>query len=271
MTCPSCGTIAPEGAERCGRCRGLLQVPEHQPDFPIPVLRAQTKRGEAAQRAAGIVPTVLAKPSPPRLPATLPGAGPVPVGAPGPVVGTGEPAQPGGWLPPTEADGIAVAPPGRPFATQGYPPPAQGYVPTPAGPPPAGYPPPAQGYVPTPAGPPPSAPAGSPRLPAAGAVGDPPGRRPAFAVPPPPPAVEQVPRPAHPARGEAVGPQEPALPVLDPAGAMADSTVPVPVERDETVPASPASAGRDEHRPRLDAPWPPPPGPWSGRRSTSGS
>lgn len=59
MMCPCCATIAGDGAERCSRCNGLLARPD-QPDTPIPVLRAPTRRGEAIQRAAGVVTTVLA-------------------------------------------------------------------------------------------------------------------------------------------------------------------------------------------------------------------
>ena len=73
MICPRCGTVAagqsaslhpmrrPAGSRRVGVARA---------DPPVP--RAPTHRGELAQRAAGIVPQVLARPQKPRAASPLP-------------------------------------------------------------------------------------------------------------------------------------------------------------------------------------------------------
>lgn len=277
MTCPSCGTIVNDDAERCVRCGSLVTLPEREPDFAIPVLRAPTNRGVAAQLAAGIVGQALARPTPPRSGPSVTAAGtpiPVPVSAdayaPGPRDAGPTPAS--GHAGPERAPGSS-----RPDA----------------GPAPA----PARARTATP----PPARAGAATLPPPQQAADP-----AFAIPPPPPALEPhpvpqrhtpsrhtPPRPAPPAHPTpaphaGTGPQA-ASPWHAPAGA-ADPTTPRPSAGSEptivasrggettgVLPAEPARRREpvaDETRPRSGedgrtrAPWPPPPGPWSGRRTT---
>jgi hypothetical protein len=196
MTCPSCGTIAAEDLERCKRCGASLAPPERQPDFPVPVPRSPTARGALAQRAAGVVPQVLARPK-------------------------------------TETPEPAVGAPHSPQA--------------------------------------PAAPAPAPAAPGAGAT-------PAFAVPPPPPPLAggypPVPADASAADHTLARPSEPGRGLAPPV----DPTAVLPAESARAEPPEVVGArdeGRprrgDDPRPRLDAPWPPPPGPWSGRRSTTES
>ena len=63
MFCPRCGTVAAaQPPIRCGRCGGSLDRPAVADLAEPPVPRAPTLRGEMAQRAAGVVTQVLAKP-----------------------------------------------------------------------------------------------------------------------------------------------------------------------------------------------------------------
>jgi hypothetical protein len=301
MTCPSCGTIANDAdAERCRRCGARLARPDRQPDFPLPVLRAPTRRGEAAQRAAGIVPQVLAKPKAAPAPAPSPAGVTAPAGPPEPVQGWTAPAATGGWMPPDPAAG-------RPGPTPGVPRPVPAPPPDPrlgptynvgvaAG---AGARTDRGGAAPDRA----TGPGGSERdLPSEAAARERAGRlgKPVFAVPPPPPSPHRGSPPASPSHAldtqvpslqrpplaavappahSSLGPTDPTLvsPALTP-----DTTVPVPVvgadldrhsevAPDEVTRREERGHDRDEVRPRLDVPWPPPPGSWSGRRSTTES
>ena len=205
MTCPRCGTIAPDGAERCGRCRADLAVSADRPDFPIPVVRAPTRRGEAAQRAAGVIPQRLAKPAPPRVP--LPSAPPHAAG--GEPVGEGAPPPPAhwpvpvpppspspSWLPPALAAPAAPRPSSRwdpPDPSHWRPgsPPANG--PRPADPTVAGMPA-APANAPTtsqPAAVHPAVAGDANEMPALVTSVEPPPFR--FAVPPPPPVTAAAP------------------------------------------------------------------------------
>lgn len=117
MTCPSCGTIASEGAERCPRCGGSLEIPANRPTIPTPVLRAPTRRGELAQQAAGIVGVALVRPKPDKDTAAVP-APPGPSEPRRPA-----PARPAPAKAPTPAPPSASA--GTPLLLQ-PPPPASG-------------------------------------------------------------------------------------------------------------------------------------------------
>ena len=150
MVCPSCGTISNEGVQRCPRCRSVLARPRQQPDFPIPVVRAPTHRGQAAQRAAGITPQVLAKPTPARVAPgptlesvpSAPGSGRPsregPLATPGFVGGTTHGGSPSGRPSPTRpapdrsaaAPSVGAAPPVPGDVAPGWPAPA-GWVPPP--------------------------------------------------------------------------------------------------------------------------------------------
>lgn len=129
MICPRCGTVAAGQSTSCARCGGKLGHPASAvATTEPPVPRAPTHRGELAQRAAGIVPQVLARPKAPPAPptATAPDAAP-PTGVSGPT-------QP--------------APPHPPA---GYPTPTAPPMPTPAAPPasgPAAWPPPPASWEP---------------------------------------------------------------------------------------------------------------------------
>ena len=84
MICPRCGTVAAAQAARCTRCGATTARPENN-DAPEPVVpRAPTHRGELAQRAAGIVPTVLALPTPPRPKIEIPRVTDLPASPPPP-------------------------------------------------------------------------------------------------------------------------------------------------------------------------------------------
>ncbi len=159
MTCPRCGTIAAEGQGCCARCRASLAPPERHPEVPVPVLRAPTARGRAAQKAAGVTPQVLAKKAPQESssPGTMPvpsqppraqptggrpsgqrgtghGAGVVPARSPAP-----HPAAPAG---PTPATPPGRPPVGRPVAREaepGWAPPPGWALPPGWGPPPPGW------------------------------------------------------------------------------------------------------------------------------------
>ena len=113
MFCPRCGTVAAnQPPARCTRCGGNLDRPivGDLPEPPIP--RAPTQRGEIAQRAAGVVTKVLAKPRPAAVPAQVDQKEPVPAGAPQadeppatwpPPPAAWEPAGTGRWKPPAPA------------------------------------------------------------------------------------------------------------------------------------------------------------------------
>jgi hypothetical protein len=90
MICPRCGTVAAGQSASCTRCGGQLgHGASAAAVAEPPVPRAPTYRGELAQRAAGIVPQILARPKPPapaagpttRLPGDLVAPSPEPVAA----------------------------------------------------------------------------------------------------------------------------------------------------------------------------------------------
>ena len=168
MVCPSCGTISSEGLQRCPRCRSSLARPRSQPDFPIPVVRAPTHRGLAAQRAAGITTQVLAKPTPARdasgptleTAPSPPGSGrPTrdnPLATPGLAGGTTNGGPPHGLpLPPRPPSDRTSAPP-----PPAGPSPAAGEVASGWPPPPGWVPPPGRGSPAERSGPPHSSPVG---------------------------------------------------------------------------------------------------------------
>ncbi len=116
MICPRCGTVAAGQSATCNRCGGKLgrgesRVTRAEP----PVPRAPTHRGERAQRAAGIVPQVLARP---KKPAPAPAPGPDSSGVAGPQPRPPDHTAPEGqaWPPPP-----AVWEPGPSGASSGQP------------------------------------------------------------------------------------------------------------------------------------------------------
>ena len=290
MTCPSCGTIAAGGAERCPRCGGSLALPTNPPATPLPVLRAPTRRGELAQRAKGIVGVVLApkgdaaQPAPsPARPTPEPGPRPgQPAPRPAPV--TGRPA----------AHAVSASP-------QGGSAPHGAQVPNPAPAPQAPISPPA-----------PAAPAATLQAGAPGAPAAPPAQWPAPAAPgwapqPPPPAphagqphagqphapgqavfpLQTGPgAPAEPTAGYPPAPRGPYAPPSYAPPSYAPPTAP-PAAQEEpaadpgqvaarndtghTEPARPEDPGRHAGRAEVDPSWPPPPGPWTSGRPASES
>jgi hypothetical protein len=237
MTCPSCGRIAGAGLERCPSCNSSLAIPTDRPEVPTPIVRAPTNRGELAQRAAGIFAQSLVP--------SRPGA---------------VPDQP--WAGSAPRPGLMPAPP--------PPPPAGGLAgePAPVAPHLAGadgrYHEPAKSSSSNPSLAPPDARSASV---APGSLGTGPGWA---TLPPTPPAPFVVdPYAADTATRSHVPSAHAAL------DATAVFPVPAPGARDHPG-ADVARAGdepADEARPRtvrpgVDAAWPPPPGPWSGRRTS---
>ena len=105
MLCPRCGTVAAGHPVECARCGGSLARPDLGEAAEPPVPRAPTRRGELAQEAAGVVPQILARPSP--RPAGVGGAssGPPAKGrdaspADDPTSPSDAPASPPSWPPP---------------------------------------------------------------------------------------------------------------------------------------------------------------------------
>jgi hypothetical protein len=137
MICPRCGTVAAGQTATCGRCGGSLERAVRTgvvADPPVP--RAPTRRGELAQREAGIVPQILARPKPPAPSNPPPTAGPPapyePVAPPSPTPGPGVqswPPPPAVWEP-----GTAAGPGHSPTPTHAPPPhaPASQHSPRPA-------------------------------------------------------------------------------------------------------------------------------------------
>jgi len=123
MVCPRCGTVAAGQSATCTRCGGKLgRVDSAAARTEPPVPRAPTHRGEAAQRAAGIVPQVLARPKAPApapVPAPDPAAGGPPHQVPDATAPEGQP-----WPPPPAVwepgSGAAPARPAEPPATIGF-------------------------------------------------------------------------------------------------------------------------------------------------------
>src|SRR5580704_5869602 len=90
MICPRCGTVAAGQDAPCTRCGGKLDRGATRNTGEPPVPRAPTYRGELAQRAAGVVPQILARP---KVVAPAPDGPPTP--SPTPVVAW--PPPPGVW------------------------------------------------------------------------------------------------------------------------------------------------------------------------------
>jgi hypothetical protein len=235
MTCPSCGTIAAGGVERCPRCRGSLAVPTHQPSTPIPVVRAPTNRGELSQRAAGIVAVSLVPPP----------AG----GQPAPIASAPRPAAIGGPAP---------APAPRPLGTPPSPAPAP-YVP------PARY----AGHAPVSA---PYPPAVFQSPPAPSETNSTPAPQATWAQQPPPPPAYPAPQPQAQLPPPAYAP--PVYTPPDAAAAHRASRVEAAPTAPEAADVTrhgaahqrdeqPDEAHRHAGRSNADASWPPPPGPWT--------
>jgi Interferon-induced transmembrane protein len=196
VICPRCGTVAAGQATTCSRCGGRVDhapASDHLAAPPVP--RAPTERGELAQRAAGIVPQILARPKPAPVPVPEPvppaavegpaSAPPAPVGEARPAPGSGIPAwppppaqwEPGPAIPGSPAPAASPAAPMSvstysPAPTQDPPPPIQPPFPAPPTPPPFHGPTPqgpqAEGSPggPTPAAPPAAPPGWAPPGPA---------------------------------------------------------------------------------------------------------
>jgi hypothetical protein len=200
MICPRCGTIAAGQSPCCSRCGGeWSRGPAPGADLaepPIP--RAPTRRGELAQKAAGIVPQILARPKPrPEVaPQPPPPSPPAPGGPPSGWTAPGPWAPPAPWTPPLPPTSPAPpplwAPPGAPVAPNA--------PPDPQGPPASSAPSPA-----APVGPSAPTPAAEPT--AAGTAPEGAG-----SWPPPPAAWEPAPGSAGPSAGPAAAPRWAAPP-----------------------------------------------------------
>jgi hypothetical protein len=231
MTCPSCGRIAGAGLERCPSCNSSLAIPTDRPEIPTPIVRAPTNRGELAQRAAGIFARSLVPPRP-----------------------GGSPEQP--WAGAAAPPGLIPAPPPPPpvGGLAGEPAPAAPLLPGTDG----------RYHEPSPSKPSPSNPSLAPPDARSSSVA--PGSLsagPGWAtLPPTPPAPF----------GADLAPRPPAHAALD-----ATAVFPVPAPGVRNHPAADVARAGDEPteearprtvRPGVDAAWPPPPGPWSGRRAS---
>ena len=121
MICPRCGTVAAGQSATCTRCGGKLGRGDSaaaRAEPPVP--RAPTHRGEAAQRAAGIVPQVLARP---KAPSPAPAPAPVPLVAPPDQVPDATAPEGQVWPPPPavwEPGPGAAARPAEPPATTAF-------------------------------------------------------------------------------------------------------------------------------------------------------
>jgi Interferon-induced transmembrane protein len=225
MVCPRCGTVAAGQVTNCARCGGTLTRPATEPGPEPPVPRAPTRRGELAQQAAGIVPTVLVRPRP------APAASPD-----GPTTGSPPPASIDAPLT------TPTTPPPGPADTQPVPAPGPTSPPDPSWPPPATWePPPPATWEPAPAGG--WAPPSSPPLPGpasvsgAAPVATPAAVEPAPAAPTPSPAAP-VP-PAGSATAATAGPPRAASP---PAAVGSAPVAPVPPPPNWSPPTGGASA-----------------------------
>lgn len=125
MICPRCGTVAAGQTATCGRCGGSLERAVRTgavADPPVP--RAPTRRGELAQREAGIVPQILARPKAPPTSHPAPTSGPpvpyAPVAPPSPAPVPGVQA----WPPPPAVwePGSGATPGHSPTPTHAAPP-----------------------------------------------------------------------------------------------------------------------------------------------------
>lgn len=133
MICPRCGTVAAGQDDPCARCGGKLDRGTITNTSEPPVPRAPTYRGELAQRAAGVVPQILARPKvaapvppPTERPAPLAPDGP-PTPSPTPAVAW--PPPPGTWESgPAPAPTHSAAPHPNPAPAPGWAGPGAGWT-----------------------------------------------------------------------------------------------------------------------------------------------
>lgn len=252
MTCPSCGRIAAAGLERCPSCHSSLAIPADRPDTPTPIVRAPTNRGELAQRARGI----FAKSLVPRPPGEVPDPGatgrptllPPPPPPPALTVGEPPPAPPVLPVPPGRYHDPALAPSMAPHdsETTAFSPTAitpTALSPTVVNP---------TAVTPTVVNPTAVTPAGVPSVAAPQAAADPAG----WATQPPP-ALATDPT-------AVIG----ALPPVEVTAAYPVTAAGPRDRHDPGREEDPTEERLRPVRPGVDAPWPPPPGPWSGRRTS---